>query len=207
MQARGRSLETYEFPITLKRSVKVDVDSAGVTIEGAYRSNGHAAFARIVGVFAADSSSGAVKARTLELLVDDGRTLGISLMMNKPSGGTEGAPVVDDQAAMQGFHNAAASILRNLELARPELQAELGPTPSTRRLLRVIFGASAVVLLMMLLVWRPLDLNNTVTMIPYVGLVVVAVVGVWFWWLRKPKHAPLRVLADAFAIQAPRLMD
>lgn len=199
-------METYTFPVALKRTVKVDVDSSGVKIEGAFGGNGHAEFTRIVGVFATDSSSNA-KIRALELLVENGSTLGISLMMKKPSVGTEGAPVIDYEAAMQGFHNAAASILRNLELARPELQAELGPAPSTRRVLRIMFSAGLAVLLGMLLLWRPADLNITTTLIPYGGWVVIAVLGVWRLWLHTPQRMSLGALADAFAIQAPRLAD
>ena len=200
-------MENFRYPIDLTHQVKVEVDAASTTIEGGrYKPrNGHASFAEVSEVFVSDTGGGSARSRTLALLLKDGRTVGFAVSLPRASVGTQGAPTVDHEAAMTGFHAAAASILRSVALARPDLQVELGPTPAERKQLKIIGGCGLAALLVVLLLFRPIDLANYATTIPYLGWAVVGVIYGWSNWKSKPTHVAIGELASLIAQQPHKL--
>lgn len=201
-------MENVTYPIDLKRLASVDIGSSGVTVAGVNKQNdGHADFAQVAGIFVCDSG-GRASQRRLILLLNDGRTVGFLVSLNPMSPGTQGAPVVDHDAAMKGFHTAAAATLRQLALARPDLQTvELAPPPAERMHMKIVGGCGLLVVIVLLLVFAPPDLANMRTLLPYLGWLALGAIFGWSNWVAKPKHVSISKLGDLIAGQPSKLSD
>jgi hypothetical protein len=202
----GGAVTRFGYPVSLSHDFQIEVGSDGVTINGRSKSeSGHAMFADVAGIFIWDSG-GSLNERALALSLQDGRTVAFRVPLKRPHAGTEGAPTWDHETAMKEFHAAASSVLRQLILARPELQlVERSPPPSVRRMLRVFGACGLAALLALLLLFRPINLASNLTLIPYLGWAVVAALYVWSNWIQKWKKIPISKLAESLATQSAKL--
>lgn len=201
-------MPSFGYPVSLNQDFQIEIDSDSLTVRGRHKNEGgHARFADVAGIFIWDSG-GYINERAISLSLQDGRTVAFRVPLKRPQVGTEGAPTWDHDTAMAEFHAAASLVLRQLMLVRPQLQlVERSPTPSERRLLKILGACGLVALGGLLLLFRPIIPANSMTVVPYLGWAIMAAIYVWANWVQKWKRIAISKLADSLATRPAKLPD
>jgi len=194
-------MRTFVYPQTETTTTTVALEDDSVSVQSHGRPVRRVRFADASGVYFADFG-GTGSSRSISIEQQGGHPVDFTLRLGKPGNGVEGAPKLDHEAAMRGFHEATSETLRALADARPDLQATFGMSPTARKWSAIIFGILAVLAIAALLSFARMDVSNPLTLAP---LLVLAILGgrfIWSAWIQKRRHVALKDLANKLATRS-----